>query len=140
VTAYIESAAGVSAGGRTGLANVVTASLFFLALLFFPLVRMIGGGVQVGSITLYPVIAPALVLVGSLMMREVARIRWDDATESIPAFLTIVVMPLALSITDGIAFGFIGYALLKLAAGRGREVEGLVYLFAALFLLRYAFL
>jgi AGZA family xanthine/uracil permease-like MFS transporter len=140
VTAYIESAAGVSAGGRTGLANVVTAGLFFLSLLFFPLVQMVGGGVQVGAVTLYPVIAPALVLVGSLMMREVSRIRWDDATESIPAFLTIVVMPLAVSITDGIAFGFIAYALLKPAVGRGREVDWFVYLFAALFLVRYAWL
>jgi AGZA family xanthine/uracil permease-like MFS transporter len=140
VTAYIESAAGVSAGGRTGLANVVTAGLFFLSLLFFPLVQMVGGGVQVGAVTLYPVIAPALVLVGSLMMREVSRIRWDDATESIPAFLTIVVMPLAVSITDGIAFGFIAYALLKPAVGRGREVDCFVYLFAALFLVRYAWL
>jgi AGZA family xanthine/uracil permease-like MFS transporter len=138
VTAYIESAAGVSAGGRTGLANVVTASLFFLSLFFYPLVRMVGGGVTAGAVTLYPVIAPALVLVGAMMMREVRRIDWEDPTDSIPAFLTIVIMPLAVSITDGIAFGFIAYAILKLAAGRGREVDWLVYLFAALFLVRYA--
>jgi AGZA family xanthine/uracil permease-like MFS transporter len=140
VTAYIESAAGVSAGGRTGLANVVTAALFFLSLLFFPLVRMIGGGVPSGSLTLYPVIAPALILVGSLMMREVRRVGWDDATEAIPAFLTIIVMPLAVSITDGIAFGFIAYAALKIAARRAREADWLVYLFAVLFLVRYAWL
>ena len=138
VTAYIESAAGVSAGGRTGLANVVTASLLFLSLFFYPLVRMFGGGVTAGTVTLYPVISPALVLVGAMMMREVTHIKWEDPTEGIPAFLTIVIMPLAVSITDGIAFGFISYAVLRIAAGRGREVDWLVYLFAALFLVRYA--
>jgi len=138
VTAYIESSTGVSAGGRTGLANVVTAVLFFLALFFLPLVRMIGGGLDVGDgRTLYPVVAPALILVGTLTMHSVRAIRWDDPTESIPSFLTIVMMPLAVSITDGIAFGFIGYAALKLATGRWREANWLVYLFAALFLVRY---
>ena len=141
VTAYIESSTGVSAGGRTGLANVVTASLFFLSLFFFPLVQMIGGGYAAGGgLVLYPVIAPALVLVGTMMMAGVRTIEWDDPTESIPAFLTIVIMPLAVSITDGIAFGFISYAVLKLATGRHREAHALVYVFAALFLLRYAFL
>jgi AGZA family xanthine/uracil permease-like MFS transporter len=138
VTAYIESAAGVAAGGRTGLANVVTASLFFLSLFLYPLVRMFGGGVTVGTATLYPVIAPALILVGAMMMREVRHIVWEDPTDGIPAFLTIVIMPLAVSITDGIAFGFISYAILKAAAGRGREVDWRVYLFAVLFLVRYA--
>jgi AGZA family xanthine/uracil permease-like MFS transporter len=141
VTAYIESSAGVSAGGRTGLANVVTAALFFVSLFLFPLVRMIGGGYQAGeSAILYPVVAPALVLVGTMMMTGVSRIPWDDPTEAIPAFLAIVMMPLAVSITEGIAFGFVAYALLKLATGRGGEVHWLVYLFAALFVLRYAFL
>ncbi len=140
VTAYIESSTGVSAGGRTGLASVVTGALFFLSLLFFPLVKMIGGGYQAGGVVLYPVVAPALVLVGTMMMSGVARIAWKDPTEAIPAFLTIVIMPLAVSITDGIAFGFIAYAILKLAAGRGRDVHGLVYLFAALFVARYLWL
>jgi AGZA family xanthine/uracil permease-like MFS transporter len=141
VTAYIESATGVAAGGRTGLAAVVTAALFFLSLLFFPLVKMIGGGyLAPGGATLYPVAAPALILVGTMMMRGVRSIAWDDLTEAIPAFLTIIVMPLAVSITDGIAFGFIAYAVLKLATGRHREADWLVYLFAALFLLRYAML
>jgi AGZA family xanthine/uracil permease-like MFS transporter len=72
------------------------------------------------------------------MMQSVRDIRWDDPTDAIPAFLTMIVMPLAISITDGIAFGFIAYAILKVAAGRGREVDRLVYLFAALFLARYA--
>jgi adenine/guanine/hypoxanthine permease len=145
VTAYVESAAGVSAGGRTGLANIVTALLFFLSLFFHPLVQMVGEGVELAGAgaspaVIHPVIAPALVLVGAMMLREVRHIDWEDPTESIPAFLTIVIMPLAVSITDGIAFGFIAYALLKLAVGRGRDVDRLVYVFAALFLLRYAWL
>jgi len=141
VTAYIESSTGVAAGGRTGLANVVTAALFFLAPLFYPLVKMIGGGYDAGGgVTLQPVIAPALVLVGTMMMRGVRHVDWDDATEAIPAFLTMIVMPLAVSITDGIAFGFISYALLKLVTGRGRAVHWLVYLFAILLLGRYVFL
>lgn len=141
VTAYIESSTGVAAGGRTGLANVVTATLFLLSIFFFPLVEMIGGGYAAGGgRTLYPIVAPALVLVGTMMMPGVRRIAWDDPTESIPAFLTMVMMPLTVSITDGIAFGFISYAVLKPATGRAREVHWLVYVFALLLALRYAFL
>ena len=141
VTAYIESATGVAAGGRTGLTAVVIAVLFLLSLFFSPLVSMIGGGYAAGDgITLYPVVAPALILVGTMMVRGVRRIDWDDPTEALPAFLTLMVMPLAVSITDGIAFGFIAHALLKIATGRGREVHWLVHLFAALFLVRYAVL
>jgi AGZA family xanthine/uracil permease-like MFS transporter len=138
VTAYIESATGVAAGGRTGLANIVTAALFLLSLLFYPLVQMIGGGYEAApGVMLYPVIAPALILVGTMMMSGVRLIPWDDMTEAIPAFLTIILMPLSVSITEGIAFGFISYALLKLVSGRGREVHWFIYLFAALFLVRY---
>jgi adenine/guanine/hypoxanthine permease len=141
VTAYIESATGVAAGGRTGLANVVTAGLFLLSLFLFPIVRMIGGGVDSpGGRVLYPIVAPALVLVGTLMIRAVREIGWDDATEAIPAFLTIVVMPLAVSITDGIAFGFIAYSLLKISTGRGVDTHWLVHVFAALFVARYVWL
>jgi AGZA family xanthine/uracil permease-like MFS transporter len=129
----------VSAGGRTGLASVVTAALFLLALFFYPLVRMIGGGYQADGVILYPVVAPVLVLVGVMMMEGVRQIRWDDLTEAIPAFLTLLTMPLAVSITDGIAFGFISFALLKLATGRARELDWLGYVFAGLFLLRYVF-
>jgi AGZA family xanthine/uracil permease-like MFS transporter len=139
VTAYVESAAGVSAGGRTGLASVVTAILFLAALFFHPLVKMIGGGHASGNVVLYPIVAPALVLVGVMMMEGVRHIAWGDPTESIPAFLTMITMPLALSITDGIAFGFIACALLKLTTGRGHELNWLAYVFAAVFLLRYAF-
>jgi AGZA family xanthine/uracil permease-like MFS transporter len=141
VTAYIESATGVSAGGRTGLANMVTAALFLLSLLFYPLVRMIGGGYPAGgSPVLYPIVAPALILVGALMMTGVREIAWNDLTEAIPAFLTMVMMPLTVSITEGIAFGFIGYAALKLCTGRGREAHALVYGCAALFVARYVWL
>ena len=138
VTAYVESAAGVSAGGRTGLTNVVTAGLLLLSLFFTPLVKMIDGGYEASEgVMLYPVIAPALILVGTMMMKGVRLVDWDDPTNAIPAFLTIIVMPLAVSITDGIAFGFISYALLKLATGRGREAHWLVHVFAVLFVVRY---
>lgn len=137
VSSYVESVTGIAQGARTGLANVMTAALFLLALFFSPLARMVSGEVVSGGLTLRPVIAPALVLVGSMMMRCVKFIDWDDLTESIPAFLAIVVMPLTLSITEGISFGFISYVLLKLAAGQGRRVHGLIYFFAALFVLRY---
>ena len=128
----------LAAGGRTGLASIVTAALFLLSLLFFPLVKMIGGGYPVsGGATLYPVIAPALILVGTMMIRGVRLIPWDDATEGVPAFLTIILMPLAVSITEGIAFGFIAYAVLKALMGRAREAHWLVYVFAILFVIRY---
>ena len=119
VTAYIESSTGVAAGGRTGLASVVTASLFLIALFMHPVVRMIGGGVTVaGNVTFYPIVAPALILVGVLMMEGVRHIRWDDPTDAIPCFLTMITMPLAVSITAGMAFGFVAYAILKPATGR----------------------
>ena len=138
VTAYIESSTGIAEGGRTGLANVVTAGLFLLALFFSPLVRMIGGGYATGEgLTLYPVVAPALIIVGVMMMHGAKLIPWDDFTEALPAFLAIVVMPLTVSITDGIAFGFISMAVLKLATGRGGELHPLAYLFAGLLLVRY---
>jgi AGZA family xanthine/uracil permease-like MFS transporter len=85
-------------------------------------------------------VAPALILVGVMMMESVQRIRWNDFTEAVPAFLTLLTMPLAFSITDGIAFGFIAYAILKPATGRSHELDWLAYVFALLFFLRYAFL
>jgi AGZA family xanthine/uracil permease-like MFS transporter len=140
VTAYIESGAGVAAGGRTGLASLVTAALFLLSLFTYPLVRMIGGGVTVGQSTLYPVIAAPLILVGTMMIGGLRHISWDDPTEAIPAFLTIIMMPLTVSITEGVAFGVIAFVVLKFASGRGRDVHRLLYVFAVLFLARYAFL
>ena len=139
VTAYIESSTGVAAGGRTGLTAVVAAGLFLLALFFYPLVGLVGSGYETaGGTVLYPMVAPALVLVGVMMMESVRRIVWDDLTEAIPGFLTLVTMPLAFSITDGIAFGFIAYAVLKPATGRARELHWLAYVFAVLFVIRYA--
>jgi adenine/guanine/hypoxanthine permease len=130
VTAYVESSTGVAAGGRTGLTSAVTAVLFLLALFFYPLVKMIGGGYPAADGTmLYPIVAPALVLVGVMMMDGTRHIPWDDYTESIPAFLTLLVMPLAVSISAGITFGFVAYVLLKLATGRRQEVHWLLYLF-----------
>ncbi len=150
MVSYIESASGVAVGGRTGLAALVTAALFLVAMFFSPVVQMISGGFAVHEVitvegqqvartfTLYPVTSPALIVVGSLMIRSVRDIDWDDFTEALPAFLTLVLMPLTFSITDGIAFGFISYALLKLVTGRAREAHWLIYVFALLFIARYA--
>jgi adenine/guanine/hypoxanthine permease len=140
VTAYIESGAGVAAGGRTGLASVVTAALFVGSLFFYPLVRMVGGGYVSGNTTLYPVIAPPLILVGTMMLGGLRYIAWDDPTEAIPAFLTIIMMPLSVSITEGVAFGLTGFVVLKLATGRRDEVHPIIFGFAVLFLARYMFL
>jgi AGZA family xanthine/uracil permease-like MFS transporter len=139
VTAYIESATGVEAGARTGLANMVTGSLFLLALFFSPVVRMVGGGVPVEGGSLQPMTAPALIVVGSLMARSIRRIEWTDFTEAFPAFLVVVGIPFCWSIADGIAFGFISYPLLKLLTGRSREASPLVYALGVLFVLRYLF-
>jgi len=134
VSSYIESAAGVSEGARTGLASVVTAALFLLALFFAPVVQMVGGGTpQAAGPPLHPVIAPAMILVGAMMMRGVREIAWDDLTEAIPAFLVIVGMPFTYNIATGLALGFIAYPLLKLLAGRGREVGALVYVLGLVF-------
>ena len=141
VTTYIESASGISAGGRTGLTNIVTALLMLLALFFHPLIKTVGAEYPIGeNVFLYPVIAPALIIVGSMMLRNVTYIDWDDVTESLPAFLTMLMMPLTFSITEGIAFGFISYALLKLVKGKGRQTHWLIYFFAVLFVGRYIWL
>jgi len=140
ITSYIESAAGVAEGGRTGLTAVVVAALFLLAIPFSPVVQMIGGGIETPAGRLYPSVAPALVTVGCLMLQPVSRIAWDEWTEAFPAFLTLVIMPFTFSITEGIAFGFIAYAALKLVAGRWRELHPLVLAVAVAFLLRQIFL
>lgn len=141
VTAYVESATGVEAGARTGLANVVTALLFFTALFFAPLARMVGGGVLLeGGGVLYPATAPALIVVGSLMARSLQRIDWTDLTEGFPAFLVVVGIPFTWSVADGIALGFISYPALKVITWRVREASVLVYVLGGLFVLRYVFL
>ncbi|NOR22355.1 MAG: NCS2 family permease [Candidatus Aminicenantes bacterium] len=137
VTSYIESTTGISQGAKTGLANIFTSFLFLIALFFGPLAGMIGGEYAYKGLTLHPVVAPPLIIVGYLMMKCVTRINWEDLTEGIPAFLTMIIMPLTVSITEGIAFGFISYSLLKLVTGRGREVHWIIYLFSVLFIFRY---
>ena len=142
VTSYIESAAGVLQGARTGLSNIVTGLLMIAALFFKPLISMIGAGYKLDNgIYLYPVIAPALITVGCMMMSCVKKIEWDDPLEAIPAFLTITVMPFCgFSITEGIAFGFISYVLLRLVTRKIGEVHPLIIIFSLLFLLRYFFI
>lgn len=141
VTSYIESSSGVSAGARTGFASIVTGILFLLAIFLSPLLRMVGGGIEVAEgVRLYPIIAPALIVVGCYMMKNVRHIPWNDFSEAIPAFLTMIMMPLTFSITEGIAIGFISYTLLKTVQGKLREVPLLISVFALLFVLRYIFL
>ena len=127
VTTYVESTAGVSEGGRTGLTSVVTGLLFFLSLFIAPLAGLIPAEAT----------APALVIVGVLMVGSVTKINFEDFTEALPAFLTIVFMPLAYSIADGIAFGFIAYPVVKVVAGRWKEVHWLVYVLAAVALIHF---
>jgi AGZA family xanthine/uracil permease-like MFS transporter len=126
-TTYIESAAGVGDGARTGLASVATGLLFVAALFFTPLV----------SVVPYEAASPALVVVGFLLMTRVADIPWDDYTVAIPAFLTIVLMPFTFSITNGIGAGFVSYAVLKLTSGRFRDVHVLLWVVAALFVVYF---
>ncbi|MDX9703679.1 MAG: NCS2 family permease [Candidatus Auribacterota bacterium] len=138
VTSYIESAAGISSGARTGLANIVTGILMLLALFFSPLVEMIGIGIhRADSITLYPVIAPALIMVGFMMMRNIVRIEWDKPAEALASFFTLIIMPFGFGITEGISFGFISYAVFKTAVRQWRDVHPVLYIFALLFILRY---
>jgi len=131
VTSYIESSAGVAYGGRTGLVSVTTGLLFLLALFFTPLARSLGG--------YPPVTAPALFLVGCMMAKNMRRIEWEDATEAIPAFFIMTGIPFFHNISDGIAAGLVTYPILKLLAGRGREVSPVLYVVAVLFVLRYVF-
>ena len=127
-TAYVESASGVAAGGRTGLTAVTVAVLFIAAMFFSPLA---------GSVPAYAT-APALLFVAGLMMREFSDVDWENITESAPAVLTAIMMPFTYSIANGLAFGFISYALIKLLTGRAREVHPATWLIAALFVLRFA--
>ncbi|MCP4003238.1 MAG: NCS2 family permease [bacterium] len=138
VTCYIESATGVNVGARTGLASVVTASLFLLSLFALPLVSAVGAGVASGAEIYHPVTAPALITVGILMCRSVVRIPWDDFSEAAPAFLCLLVMPFTFSIANGLAVGFVSYATVKLFAGRAREVHPIVYTLAVLFVVYFA--
>ncbi len=127
VTTYVESASGVTEGGRTGLTALTVAVLFFLALFLSPLFLMIPGAAT----------APALILVGAMMMTPIKEIKFDDYTELIPVFLTIIMMPLASSIAEGIVFGMLSYVLLKVFSGKFSDLSLVMYVLAALFLLKF---
>ncbi|MEV4580084.1 NCS2 family permease [Nonomuraea jabiensis] len=127
-TTYIESAAGVGEGARTGLASVVTGLLFLVAIFFAPLVTVVP----------YEAAAPALVVVGFLMMTSIRDIDWDDFEVAIPAFLTVVIMPFTYSISNGIGAGFISYVLIKAVRGKAREIHPLLWGVTALFVLYFA--
>jgi adenine/guanine/hypoxanthine permease len=130
VTSYIESAAGVAAGGRSGVTAITAGLLFGVALFVAPVVGAIPGAAT----------APALIVVGSLMIAHAAEIPWSDPVVSIPAFLTILTIPLTFSIANGLAFGFTAYVILKIARGEFRSVSWLVYVLAALFIARFVYL
>ena len=129
VTTYVESASGVAEGGRTGLTALSTAGMFALALFFAPIFLM---GPSAAT-------APALILVGSFMLSPILKINFDDYTESIPVFLTIIMMPLAYSIAEGIVFGMLSFVVLKVLTGRHKEVSGVMYVLALLFLAKFFF-
>ncbi len=129
VTTYVESASGVAEGGRTGLTSLTTAGMFTLALFLAPLFLMVPGAAT----------APALVLVGSFMMSPILKIDFNDYTESIPVFLTIIMMPLSYSIAEGIVFGMVSFVALKLFSGRYKEISIVMYILALLFIGKFFF-
>jgi AGZA family xanthine/uracil permease-like MFS transporter len=129
-TAYIESASGIAEGGRTGLTALAVAVLFGLSTLLWPLASVIPAAAT----------APALIVVGALMLEGLRNVEWDDYAVSIPVFLTIITMPLTFSIANGVSFGVISYAAIKLLSGRGKEVDPLLYAVAALLVARYVWL
>jgi AGZA family xanthine/uracil permease-like MFS transporter len=130
VSSYIESAAGVAVGGRTGLTSVVVGALFLCTLFFAPLVQAIPAAAT----------APALILVGGMMMGALAEVDWIDPVEAIPAFLTVIMIPLTYSIANGLAFGITSHAVLKLLRGRATPRDWLVYVLSALFIARFIYL
>jgi len=130
VTSYIESAAGVAAGARTGLSNLAVAALFLAAMFFSPLTAAIPGYAT----------APALILVGALMTQSIARVEWGDFSEAAPAFITMLATPLTFSIATGLSLGLICYTLVKVASGKIRQVNALVWVLTMLFVVRYVYL
>ncbi len=127
VTSYIESAAGVTEGGKTGLTALVTGIFFMLSLFFAPLFLMIPGAAT----------APALVLVGMFMISPIQKINLEDYSESLPVFLTMIIMPLAYSISEGITFGMLSYVILKVCTGRWKQISLMMYILAVFFVLRH---
>jgi AGZA family xanthine/uracil permease-like MFS transporter len=140
ITSYVESSTGIQAGARTGLAALVTGGLFLITPFFYPLIQLIGGGVKVAdAVVLYPITSPALIIIGVMMMKGAKDIDWYSPAEAIPAFLTIIVMQLSVSITDGIAFGFISYSILSIFSGKFRSTGLAIHICALVLLLRYIF-
>lgn len=129
VTTYVESASGVAEGGRTGLTALVTGLLFLVSTIFAPIFTAVPAQAT----------APVLILVGLFMMSPILKINFDDFTDAIPAFLTIIIMPLSYSIAEGIVFGIISYVLLKVLAGRSKEVHPMMFVIAVLFVLKHVF-
>jgi AGZA family xanthine/uracil permease-like MFS transporter len=129
-TAYVESASGIEEGGRTGLTAVAVAALFALATLFWPLAGAIPAAAT----------APALIVVGALMLGELRQVAWEDYAVSISAFLTVVGMPLTFSIANGVSFGVISYTAIMLFTGRARKVAPVLYVVAVLLIVRYVWL
>ena len=129
VVSYIESAAGVVAGGRSGVTSIVVGLLFLAALFIAPVVGSVPSAAT----------APALIIVGSLMMGQIVEISWSDPVVAIPAFLTMLAIPLTFSIANGLALGFTSYTILKVARGQFREINWLVYVLTALFVIRFAY-
>jgi AGZA family xanthine/uracil permease-like MFS transporter len=138
VTTYVESGAGVGEGARTGLASLVTALLFALTIFLVPLIAVVGQGVRVGDATIHPAVAPALVMVGYLMLRLVGDIDWSRPEAALPAFLVIAGVPLTFSISAGIGFGVIGYVAVMAGTGRARAVPPLMWALVPLFLAFFA--
>jgi AGZA family xanthine/uracil permease-like MFS transporter len=130
VTSYIESAAGVAAGARTGLSNIMVAGLFLAAMFFSPVAAAIPGFAT----------APALILVGALMTESIAQVDWKEFSEAFPAFVTLVATPLTFSIATGLSLGVISYTVAKVAAGKFREVSVLLWILTIVFVLRYVFM
>ena len=139
VTSYIESTTGISAGARTGLSSIFVAVFFILALFLYPVIKMVGAGVNVGGAIFYPVTAPALIVVGAMMTKTLAKIDWSEMWKALPAFLTLIGIPFTYSIADGMALGFVSYPICATAAGKAKEVNPLMWIIAALFVIRYAF-
>ena len=137
ITTYIESAAGVAAGGRTGLTALTTAGLLAGSIFFSPLLSIIGGVPSGEGVMLYPVAAPILILIGVFMMPEIGKVRWDRPLAAIPTFFVVVGMPLTTSITNGIGAGFIAWSALHLLSGKGREASLATHALAAVFLLLF---
>jgi AGZA family xanthine/uracil permease-like MFS transporter len=140
VTTYVESGSGIGSGARTGLASVVTGLLFAATVFAVPLIEAVGQGVQYGGEDnfIHPAVAPALIMVGALMIRLVQGIDWSRPEDSIPAFLVIAGIPLTFSIAAGIGLGIIGYAVIMVVLGRAREVHPLMWVLVPLFLAFYA--